>query len=405
MEPPAALLSLADADGPIGVAISGGSDSTALLMLAIAALGPARLRAATVDHQLRPAAADEAKSVARLCARHGVAHEILHWQAPDLSGNLQSKARDARYALLADWARAQGCATVLLGHTQDDQAETVLMQMARSAGLSGLSAMNGRVVRHGVTFVRPLLDTPRDALRDWLRDLGICWSDDPTNADARYTRVRTRAALKHLAPLGLDAAALSSMAARLRRTDDGVRQLLADWAQAHTRVVAGDIVLDAAALSRLHPDMARRVLGAAITFVTGAPYPPRGRDTLRLLGGLSHPQTLQGCILYPLGDTICIGREPSHAARSEPIPPGQVWDGRWRLDRPLPDGAHVAACGPEGLAQHPDWRALGHPRLRLLSAPAIWRESRLIALPIDPKDTSWTATFCRDDFPHWLLSH
>ena len=130
----------------LGVAVSGGGDSVALLCLMAdwAAPREVRLAAATVDHGLRPEAAAEAAGVAALCGRLGLAHATLRWEGWDGRGNLMDAARRARRRLLADWAAEQGLAAVALAHTRDDQAETVLMRLARGAGVDGLSAMAGK---------------------------------------------------------------------------------------------------------------------------------------------------------------------------------------------------------------------------------------------------------------------
>ncbi|MCH8169255.1 MAG: tRNA lysidine(34) synthetase TilS, partial [Proteobacteria bacterium] len=176
-------------DGTPGVAISGGGDSTALLIIAARWAGKRgrAIAAATVDHGLRRESAAEAAGVAALCARLGIAHRIL--PAGDLAaagGNLSAAAREARFALLGDWARARDLSAVLLGHTMDDQAETVLMRLARGSGAEGLAAMQPVLRRDRMLWLRPLLGVRRAALRAVLRDAGIDWVEDPTNQDAHF---------------------------------------------------------------------------------------------------------------------------------------------------------------------------------------------------------------------------
>ncbi len=129
--------------GPLGIAVSGGSDSLALLHLMVE-WGRAPLRCVTVDHRLRDASAEEAAQVAEICAALGIAHDTLTWDGWDGQGNLAAEARRARYALLADWAVTHGLTGIALGHTQDDIAETLLMRLARRAGVDGLAAMPQR---------------------------------------------------------------------------------------------------------------------------------------------------------------------------------------------------------------------------------------------------------------------
>lgn len=126
------------------------------LLHRLSAAAGTHLEAVTVDHGLRPEAAEEAVFVARYAGTLGLRHETLRWRGWDGQGNLQNAAREARYRLMADWAERRGLPCVALGHTADDQAETVLMRLARRAGVDGLSAMAPRSDRHGITWLRPL---------------------------------------------------------------------------------------------------------------------------------------------------------------------------------------------------------------------------------------------------------
>jgi len=193
MIPPEAAAGIAALPpGPLGVAISGGGDSTALLLLLHAARRA--VLAVTVDHGLRPESAAEAAAVGALCAARGIPHDTLVWAEGPESGNLQARARQARRRLIADWARGRGIGDVALGHTLDDQAETVLLRLARGSGVDGLAAMAAVAEGDGVRWHRPLLGIGRGALRDWLRGEGVAWIDDPSNEDPRFDRVRVRAA-------------------------------------------------------------------------------------------------------------------------------------------------------------------------------------------------------------------
>ena len=187
------------ADKMIGVALSGGGDSTALLHLRLAA--GFRVEAVTVDHRLRADSAAEAAAVGEWCRVLGVRHEIRVWEHGAVEGNLMDQARRARMALIAGWAEARGIGVVALGHTRDDVAETVLMGLSRAAGIAGLSGMRREFDAGRVRVHRPLLDAGREELRAWLRGQGIRWVDDPTNENDRFTRVKARKALAALAPL------------------------------------------------------------------------------------------------------------------------------------------------------------------------------------------------------------
>lgn len=193
-------------DALLGVAVSGGPDSLALLLLCHAAY-PARTIAATVDHQLRPESAEESRHVGTICASLGVPHTILSPSRP-IAGSLQSAARAARYALLEDWATLKGVLAILTAHHADDQAETLLMRLNRGAGIGGLAgvrAVNGRIMR-------PLLHWRRDELAELVSISGLTPVCDPSNDDEGFDRVRIRKAIASSAWLNPRAMAQSAAA-------------------------------------------------------------------------------------------------------------------------------------------------------------------------------------------------
>jgi tRNA(Ile)-lysidine synthase len=257
------------------LAVSGGPDSTALLVLAArwrAALkrGP-QLLAVTIDHGLRPQSAGEARAVKRLSARLGVRHRTLHWTGPKPSTGLPEAARTIRYRLLAAAARGAGAAHILTGHTLDDQAETVLIRMARGSGSTGLCAMARETPLEGLTLVRPLLDLPKARLIGTLEAIGMAFADDASNRDPRFTRARLRGLMPALAGEGLDARRLALLAQRLRRVEATIEYAVDAAAAAVTAVAeegawtrGGAIVLAAEKFVRLPAEVALRLLGRAL---------------------------------------------------------------------------------------------------------------------------------------------
>lgn len=179
----------------LGVAFSGGADSTALLLWAHAALGH-RVIALHVHHGLQ-AAADHFEQHARaFCAARRFAFDSTRVVAKHASGQSpEDAARQARYRALADMAQRHACGAVWLAQHADDQAETLLLALSRGAGLPGLAAMPERFERHGAVFGRPLLALPGAALKQWLAEANEPFIEDPTNRDRRYTRNRIRAEL------------------------------------------------------------------------------------------------------------------------------------------------------------------------------------------------------------------
>jgi tRNA(Ile)-lysidine synthase len=258
------------------LAVSGGPDSTALLLLAARwAKGlkrPPKLVAITIDHGLRAEAAREALAVKRLARRLGVTHRILRWRGKKPKTGLQEAARAARYRLLGQAAADAGHAHILTGHTLDDQAETVLFRLARGSGLVGLAGMaNASPLPIGADrigfLLRPLLRIPKARLLATLRAAGIAFSEDPSNRDPRFTRARLRELMPPLAQEGLSTHGLSRFAARMRRADltieiavAAAREALAPepWPE------RGPVRFETVGFANLPAEVALRLLGRAI---------------------------------------------------------------------------------------------------------------------------------------------
>ncbi len=240
----------------LALAVSGGADSMAMLRLGAAAF-PRRIVAVTFDHRLRPESAEEAAMVGRVCAALGVPHHVLCPSAPITGNSVQMRARDARYAAMGAWARAQDMSFLLTAHHADDQAETLLMRLQRGCGLSGLSAIRAvRLDSFGVVL-RPLLGWRRTELRTMAADSATPFVDDPSNDDPRHDRTRARALLA--ATPGLDPVALAASAGFLAEAEEVlVRHAERIWAE---RWHGPDHGLSIAAESR---DLRRRLVRRAL---------------------------------------------------------------------------------------------------------------------------------------------
>lgn len=364
----------------------------ALLHLAVAAGLPVSV--ATVDHGLRAEAADEAAGVARSCAALGVPHAVLRWHW-DGSGNLQDSARRGRLALLSDWARQAGLRAVALGHTQDDVAETFLMRLARGAGIDGLSAMAARREVGGMTFLRPLLDISRGELRDWLRARGVAWVEDPSNSNDRFARVRTRQSLSGLADAGVTVASLAAVAAQMAEVREALDAQAAEAAAFVARIEAGDVLFDAAGFARLPAETRRRLLLAAVMWISSAEYGPRGGDVVRLRDAVAagRAATLAGARVTHAKGAVRLSRE-ARAVGGLVTAADAVWDNRWTISGGDHKGLTLRALGDEGLRSCPDWRATGVPRASLLAAPALWHGNVLVSAPLAGFAAGWQLS-CR----------
>lgn len=394
-------LSLIPGGGVVGLAVSGGGDSMAMLHL-IAGVTERPLAVATVDHRLRAEAAAEAACVGQVCAGMGLPHEVLVWDHGAVAGNLMDAARRARYALLADWARARGIGAVLVAHTADDQAETLLLGLARMAGLDGLAGMRPRWSQAGVAFHRPLLRVTRADLRRYLMQRGLWFVDDPSNDDTGFDRVKMRRALAGLGAVGITAPGLAAVARNLAREQADLRALVAEAAARLVVERAGGLQIDRAGFAALPDALARRLVQAALLWLSGADHGPRAGALMRMVQALRDGRgaTLWGCRLVHRKDGALLVREPRSLGPEVPL--GAVWDGRWQVTGP--GAGSVRAVGADGLGQLPAWRAAGLSRDQALVTPAIWESNRLIAAPILTPGEEFAATLTAG-FGLFLLSH
>ncbi|MEM8536814.1 MAG: tRNA lysidine(34) synthetase TilS [Pseudomonadota bacterium] len=385
----------------IGLAVSGGGDSTAMLHLAARFFRHETLRVITVDHGLRAEAAVEIAQVADQSAALGIPHQRVTWRW-DGQGNLQAAARAGRWAAISEWALAAGIGHVWLGHTEDDQIETLLMRLARGSGVDGLTGMFPASKRDGLSLFRPLLRCSREALRNWLRAENINWSDDPSNDDPRFDRVKARQMIDQLAALGMTRKRLLQTAAHMQAAQMTLQRAAFDLAQTHVAQDTGDLLLAPPVLDVSADDAPRRVIAAALLWVGGGPYRPRFDSMIKAVDSVAKGATvtLAGCVLCPNGDgRMRIARE----AAATPVvrratlqnAAGVTWDKRWFLAGPLKPDYHYAALG-EGLADCPDWRNVGLPRRSLLASPAVWHGSGLIAAPVAGLANGWSAQIVAD---------
>ncbi|HEX8527672.1 tRNA lysidine(34) synthetase TilS [Allosphingosinicella sp.] len=247
----------------IGLAVSGGPDSLALLLLANAAC-PGLVRAATVDHGLRPESADEARFVAGLCSGLGVPHAIL--LAPGAIGgaSVQAQARALRYRMLGDWAGEHGLAWIATAHHMDDQAETVLMRLARGSGLAGLSSVRARRAAVPAAIVRPLLGWRRSELASIVEQAGIAAVDDPSNRCEHFDRTRFRALLARTDALPVPR--LAASASHLAEAEEALEWAAEREWQERAAVRENCVSLDPAGLP---PELVRRLAARAVGEVHG----------------------------------------------------------------------------------------------------------------------------------------
>jgi len=317
------------------LAVSGGPDSTALMVLAArwrqSLKSKPKLIAVTIDHGLRKESKREAAGVARLARKLGIAHRTLRWRGAKPATGLQQAARNARYSLLAKAARAAGAAHVLTAHTRDDQAETVLIRMSRGSGMSGLAAMSRFAILPGsgdgqLRLVRPLLAIPKARLVATLRAAKIPFTEDPSNRDPRFTRARLRGLMATLAREGLDAGRLSLLARRLKRADLAIEAAV-DQAEDTLAVRCsgpGARGFDASGFAQLPAEIGMRLLGRAVA-AAGDEGPVElskleslktALDDAQNAGNASFRRSLAGALVTLAKGQIVVERAPPRRRRT-----------------------------------------------------------------------------------------
>ncbi|MEO0439884.1 MAG: tRNA lysidine(34) synthetase TilS [Pseudomonadota bacterium] len=275
----------------LGLAVSGGPDSLALLLLAHEAC-PGRIAAASVDHGLRPEAHAECEFVARLCMEREIPHDILRPAIP-IRGSIQAEARKARYALLGGWLERYKIAWLATAHHADDQLETLIMRILRGSGLDGMSAIRAR--RGHV--IRPLLQFTKDELVGFVESRDITPVDDPSNADNSFDRVRIRKALAELS--GFDVSLASQSAAALDDARTALQWMVDELATEHLRKTDTGAVLERHDFPH---EIVRRLVLRALHMCDPA-LSPRGAQLERVLAALQHGETVM------IGDILCKGAE------------------------------------------------------------------------------------------------
>lgn len=382
-------------------AVSGGSDSTALLLLLKNHLErtalATKLLAVTIDHDLRPGSAAEAQAVAGLCAGRGIAHRTLLWSGPKPSTGLPAAAREARYRLLAQAAQAADIGLILTGHTADDQAETVQMRHAREEGRGpaetagrGLAGMAPATLYDWrIWILRPLLGVRRTALRAFLQREHVGWIEDPTNTDRHFERPRIRAALA-----GDDGQRFAAAIA-LARQAATEREQLGHRAAGLIRAFAsqptpGLIRLDpgfATASDGLAAVYALRILLAACGGVSFLPDLARSEALFDSLRAGPLCATLSRTVVDARRAGIFLHRETRDLPPAAPAANAALWDGRrWITSGDISDGLLIAPLGAAAAARRTlaeDGTPPSLVRAALAAEPAFWRDGEWLGLAQD----------------------
>ncbi len=378
----------------IAVAVSGGGDSLALVMLLHDWMKSAggELLALTVDHKLRPDSTTEAQEIQELLRARGIAHEILTWRNDKPATHVQELARAARYELLLGECRRRGFPLLAVAHNLEDQIETFWMRLAHGSGLDGLAAMAAVRNVDGVALIRPLLNFTREQLRATCRQFGVTWIEDPSNKNEKYLRVKLRPFENLLAEEGLTPARLAQTVQKLEDARQALQVMTEQTAAACVALhPEGYAALKTSLWQQAPRDIQRRVLAQTLLAVAPQPYPAgfEAVEAARLelqTDGFAG-KTLAGCEIFPHKGDLLIVREAAVVGSRKRAAAEALWDGRFLLSGFSPDeSAEIGALGEDGLSalrknapELPALETLPFKVKRVL--PALWRGENLLAVP------------------------
>lgn len=375
----------------LAVAVSGGSDSRALVLLAQewAQQQGGRVTALTVDHGLRLESLDEARATCEWLRSKTIEAVLLPVTVPP-QGNRQQNARRARYQALTEWCRTHGVLHLLLGHHHDDQVETLLQRLVRGSGVDGLSAMAPLSYRVDVRILRPLLNIPKHQLQAFLRQMNERWIEDASNTSPAYSRNRLRALTPALAEEGLSPERLRETTLRLARTQHFLQQETARLLARQGGVSpAGFGWLAETALREAPPEIGLRGLRQMLTAIRGTEAMPRYQEVRRLYDAMRKDDfsgaTLHGCRILPVKRQrrTLILREQASGSVTLPSDQDFRWDERLKA-RATKAGLSLRALGADGLKQ---WRQSGKtcvadlPAALLHVLPSLWQLERCVSVP------------------------
>ncbi len=369
-----------NSQSPIVVAVSGGSDSLALLHLASswARIEDADLRVVTVDHGLRPEAAAEAAFVAGICESLGLPHFTLAWEGIKPTAGISEAARNARYMLMEEFSADIGAQDILTGHTCNDQAETIWMRNSRNGnnpqwrGMSGMASLMR--LPSGITVQRPLLKLKRESLREYLKGLGQAWIEDPSNLDTSYERVRARQALT-LSGIGQETICrFANLNGRLRRLNaDTVSRLLVQKLE----IEAGPVFcLQASVLRQSIESVSILAAKVLVALAGGKEYfvkPDIAREIMFLSAGTR--LNAGNAIVERMDNAFRFYRETRNL-RSLHIGAGErtIWDNRLMIENNSEHSYSCSVFSPEQLADveaELEMRLDAKPRAVLQSMPVL----------------------------------
>jgi len=421
--------SLGTVSFPLAIAVSGGADSLALMLLtqAYAKEKGRRIIALTVDHGLRPTSKEEAQQVQKWAQEQRIEHVILTWEGNKPASHLQEKARTARYLLLTEWCKNNDVSTLLLGHHREDQEETFWLRLTCGSGLEGLTGMKQQTIREGITVLRPLLGFSKERLKATVCAENQPWLDDPSNQSKKFFRGRFRTFMN---TEGLTPSRLLTVMDKLREDADFIQESLhnaiKETVQLHEE---GYITLNRASFETLHPALQKRVIIFLMKWFSGDRYAPRSVQVMSILEKITCPLdilqeylspygrgiyfaetyktvppfTARGIYWIPRTNDILLLREKStmnDALKLRELNEKTLWDQRFWIDPALNEYVpQETILAPLGSIPHLKKEVISSLPPRVWpTLPALWVEGKVAAIP----HLCYGEVLCEKDFSKFI---
>jgi tRNA(Ile)-lysidine synthase len=393
----------------LGLAVSGGSDSLAMLYLCKdwAVKNKIKLRCVTVDHKLRSESLIEAELVAGHCKKLGINHEIVGWDHEEkLKGNLSDLARSARYRIIDKWRK--NINFVLVGHTQNDQVETFFMNLKRGSGIEGLKGMPVSFRRSESYYIlRPLIHTSRESLQQYLKEKNITWVSDPSNSNEDFERISQRKTWTILKSKGFSENRIELSADHMRRAHEALNHMLPIHFKSIGKQEITDLLWEYNSFVSLPEEFKLRLISAVVMWNGNVHYRPRFKAVLDVLKNINEKKTvvLGGSIFYYNAGKIRITIEyQSVKENTISCTSDLIWRNIWKVEREIKDG-YITAIGIDGNKQLSKQQRSTMPFRSRIIQPGIFVKEKLLIVPTLDSDSSEYLSFCGIKFNDFLHNH